>query len=69
MGFGNSNSIAYICNDIPQNTESVSLFSSCERRKFDRRESKQTSSRVVPYGYRRGAVAYFIFKVSYDLQF
>ena len=45
------------------------LFSDCERRKFDRRENRQTSCRVISIcGYRRGAVAYFIFKVSYDLQ-
>lgn len=42
-----------------------SLFSSDERRKFDRRENRRTSCRVVSiYGYRRGAVAYFIFEVS-----
>lgn len=54
--------------DIRTNTESVSLFSSDERRKFDRRESKPTTCRVISFiRDRRGAVAYFIFEVSYDL--
>ena len=36
-----------------------SLFSSDERRKFDRRENRWTSYRVISIrGYRRGAVAY-----------
>ena len=38
-------------------------------KKFDRREDGRTSCRVISIrGYRRGAVAYLIFKVSYDLQ-
>ena len=59
--------VSYICSNILTNTESVSLFLCNERRKFDRRGSKPTTCRVISFiRDRRGAVAYFIFEVSYD---
>ena len=45
----------YFCSNIYEKyTESVSLFSNCERRKFIRRENRQTTSHAVPCGYQRG---------------
>ena len=58
---------AYLCRTYDKHGKCC-LFSDCERRKFDRRENRRTSCRVISIrGYRRGAVAYFIFKVSYGL--
>lgn len=61
--------VAYLCDNISTDTESVSLFSTCERRKFTGRENKRNLLHVLSiFVDRRGAVAYLSTKVSYDLQ-